>query len=65
MQLAELVIQIVGSSSKIEYRPLPQDDPMQRCPDITRAKAALNWHPEIKLKEGIQRTVNYFVSILR
>ena len=65
LQLAELVIQIVGSNSKIEYRPLPQDDPMQRCPDITRAKAALNWHPEIKLKEGIQRTANYFVSILR
>ena len=65
LQLAELVIQIVGSKSKIEFHPLPQDDPMQRCPDITRAKAKLNWQPEIELKEGLKKTVEYFVTILR
>ena len=65
LQLAELVIQIVGGKSKIEFHPLPQDDPIQRCPDITRAKAKLNWQPEIELKEGLKKTVDYFISILR
>jgi len=65
LQLAELVIQIVGSKSKIQYHPLPQDDPMQRCPDISRAKTDLNWRPSVQLDKGLRETVKYFISILR
>ena len=61
-QLAEMVIEIVGSKSIIEYRPLPQDDPMQRCPDISRAKDKLNWIPTIDVKKGLQKTIDHFAS---
>ena len=61
-QLAEMVIEIVGSKSIIEYRPLPQDDPMQRCPDISRAKDKLNWIPTVEVKEGLQKTIDHFTS---
>ena len=61
-QLAEMVIEIVGSKSIIEYRPLPQDDPMQRCPDISRAKDKLNWTPTVDMKEGLQKTIDHFTS---
>ncbi|HIP09046.1 MAG TPA: SDR family oxidoreductase [Rhodospirillales bacterium] len=61
-QLAEMVIEIVGSKSIIEYRPLPQDDPMQRCPDISRAKNKLNWIPTVEVKEGLQKTIDHFTS---
>ena len=61
-QLAEMVIEIVGSKSIIEYRPLPQDDPMQRCPDISRAKDKLNWIPTVEVKKGLQKTIDYFTS---
>ena len=61
-QLAEMVIEIVGSKSIIEYRPLPQDDPMQRCPDISRAKDKLNWIPTVDVKKGLQRTIDHFAS---
>ncbi|HIM19718.1 MAG TPA: SDR family oxidoreductase [Rhodospirillales bacterium] len=61
-QLAEMVIEIVGSKSIIEYRPLPQDDPMQRCPDISRAKDKLNWIPTVEVKEGLQKTIHHFTS---
>lgn len=59
-ELAELVVELTGSSSKIDYRPLPQDDPMQRCPDISLAKANLNWEPQIQLREGLEKTIEYF-----
>ena len=62
VQLAEMVIKIVGSKSIIEYRPLPQDDPMQRCPDISRAKGKLNWIPTVEVKEGLQKTIDHFTS---
>ena len=62
VQLAELVIEIVGSKSIIEYRPLPQDDPMQRCPDISRAKDKLNWIPKVDVKKGLQKTIDHFAS---
>ncbi len=62
VQLAKMVIEIVGSKSIIEYRPLPQDDPMQRCPDISRAKDKLNWIPTIEVKEGLQKTIDHFTS---
>ena len=65
LQLAKMVIEIVGSKSKIEYHRLPEDDPMQRCPDITRAKDQLNWCPEVQLKEGLQKTIDYFATIVK
>ena len=59
-ELADLVIAQTGTSSGIEYRPLPQDDPVRRQPDITRAKAALDWEPTIPLAEGLARTIEFF-----
>ncbi len=63
-ELAELVIEMTGSKSKIEHRPLPEDDPMQRCPDIGFAKRALGWEPTIKLADGLTETIAYFKGIL-
>jgi len=63
-QLAERVLALVGSRSKIIYKELPQDDPQQRRPDITLAKAQLNWQPSIALDEGLRRTVEYFRALL-
>ena len=59
-ELAELVVELTGSNSEIDYRPLPQDDPMQRCPDISLAKANLGWEPKVQLREGLQQTIDYF-----
>ena len=59
-QLAEEVVRICGSSSGVEYRPLPEDDPKQRQPDISRAQKLLDWNPSIPLNEGLQKTVAYF-----
>ena len=63
-ELAERVIRLTGSASQIIHRPLPQDDPMQRCPDITKARAVLGWQPSIALDQGLQRTVEYFRGML-
>src|SRR5512139_409770 len=63
-QLAETVIELTGSKSKIEYRPLPQDDPRQRQPDISKAKEILGWAPTIHLEEGVRRTIAYFDELL-
>ena len=63
-QLAERVLALVSSRSKIIYKELPQDDPQQRRPDITLAKAQLNWQPSIALEEGLCRTVEYFRALL-
>jgi UDP-glucuronate decarboxylase len=63
-QLAELVIELSGSRSQIiKARPLPMDDPLQRRPDITLARARLGWEPKIALREGLARTIAYFQSI--
>jgi UDP-glucuronate decarboxylase len=59
-ELAEKVIGIIGGSSKIVYQPLPQDDPTQRQPDITQAKAVLGWEPKVPLDEGLPKTVEFF-----
>ncbi|MBU3670892.1 MAG: SDR family oxidoreductase [Polynucleobacter sp.] len=59
-QLAELVIRLTGSKSKLVFRPLPLDDPKQRQPDIALAKKMLNWEPRIELEAGLKRTVEYF-----
>ncbi len=65
LQLAEIVIDITGSSSKIIHEPLPVDDPMQRKPDITKATELLGWKPEIELREGITKAAAYFERVLR
>lgn len=62
-QLAQMVIELTNSSSKLVYMPLPADDPMQRQPDITLAKKHLNWEPTIALREGLQKTIEYFDSL--
>jgi UDP-glucuronate decarboxylase len=59
-QLAEEVVKICGSRSGVKYLPLPQDDPKQRKPDISRAQTLLGWSPTIPLSEGLQKTVAYF-----
>ena len=63
-ELAEIVLEVTGSSSVIEHRPLPTDDPTQRQPDITRARDLLDWEPQVQLREGVERTVAYFRSIV-
>jgi UDP-glucuronate decarboxylase len=63
-ELAEIIIELTGSRSKIEHRPLPVDDPIQRCPDISQAKALLNWQPQTALRPGLQRTIAYFDELL-
>lgn len=60
LQLAREIIEITGSSSKLEYRPLPQDDPRQRQPDISIARSELGWEPTVQLREGLARTISYF-----
>jgi UDP-glucuronate decarboxylase len=64
-ELAEQVIDLTGSSSKIVLRPLPQDDPRQRCPDISKARDILNWKPTVNLREGLTATIAYFDQLLR
>ena len=59
-QIAETIITMTGSTSKIVYRPLPTDDPKQRRPDITRARTLLGWEPKVQLDEGLIKTVEYF-----
>jgi len=59
-QFAEEVIELVGSKSKVVYEPLPQDDPKQRKPDITKAQEILGWEPKVDRKEGLRRTLDYF-----
>src|ERR1700761_515131 len=63
-ELAERVIDLTNSSSKIVHRPLPQDDPMQRCPDITLAKRELGWDPKVPLEDGLRATIAYFDELL-
>jgi UDP-glucuronate decarboxylase len=64
LELAEMTLRLTGSRSRLVRRPLPQDDPKQRQPDITRAKAALAWQPKVELEEGLGRTVDYFRRLL-
>ncbi|MEL6830511.1 MAG: UDP-glucuronic acid decarboxylase family protein [Pseudomonadota bacterium] len=64
-ELAELVIELTGSKSQLAYKPLPQDDPKQRQPNITLAKDNLDWEPKVPLKEGLGRTITYFDDLLQ
>jgi UDP-glucuronate decarboxylase len=63
-ELAELTLRLTGSRSELVFRPLPQDDPRQRQPDITLARSSLGWAPTVALEEGLKRTIAYFRSIL-
>jgi UDP-glucuronate decarboxylase len=63
-KLAEITIDLTGSASKIVHRPLPQDDPKQRKPDITRAHEVLDWRPTLPLREGLTKTIGYFENLL-
>ena len=62
-QLAEMVIKLTGASSKLVFKPLPSDDPMQRKPDIGRAREALGWEPTVQLEAGLTRTIGYFEKL--
>jgi len=63
LELAEAVIRLTGSTSRIVYRPLPQDDPLQRRPDITRARDLLGWAPSVPLEDGLKKTIAYFKNL--
>ena len=65
LELAKLVIDLTGAKSTIMHKPLPSDDPTQRCPDITLAKGRLGWEPTIPLQEGLKKTIAYFEEFLR
>ena len=60
LQFASKILELTGSKSTIEYRPLPQDDPQVRQPDISKAKRILNWEPKVSLEEGLAKTIEYF-----
>lgn len=63
-EIADLIVSLTNSRSEIEFRPLPQDDPRQRCPDITKARELLHWSPKIALEDGLIRTISYFDRLL-
>lgn len=63
-ELANLVVELTGSKSNIVYKPLPEDDPRKRKPDITLARTKLGWEPTIPLKEGLLKTIDYFKSVM-
>lgn len=62
LELAKLIIKLTGTKSKIVFKPLPQDDPCRRKPDITKARNLLNWQPRVKLREGLLKTLEWFNS---
>jgi UDP-glucuronate decarboxylase len=64
LELAQKIIELTASSSQLTFKPLPQDDPLQRQPDITLAKQQLNWEPTINLDEGLKKTIHYFKGIV-
>jgi UDP-glucuronate decarboxylase len=64
IELAQTVLDLVGSRSRVVRRPLPENDPKQRQPDISRAQELLNWRPHIALKEGLIKTIAYFERLL-
>jgi UDP-glucuronate decarboxylase len=64
LELAEVVLELTGSKSNLEYRDLPVDDPVRRRPDISRAKQELGWEPRVPLREGLARSIAYFDNFL-
>jgi UDP-glucuronate decarboxylase len=63
-KLAETVLRMIPTKSRLVLRPLPQDDPMQRCPDISRAREYLGWEPQVPLEEGLEKTIEYFRQVI-
>lgn len=63
-EIAETVLRLTGSGSHIEHRPLPENDPVRRCPDIGRARQHMGWEPRVTLEEGLSRTIEYFRTVL-
>ena len=63
-ELAETVLRLTGSKSELVFRTLPQDDPTQRQPDITKARAALGWEPKVGLEDGLKETILYFKKVI-
>lgn len=63
-ELAETVLRLTGSKSELVFRPLPQDDPTQRQPDISKARAALGWEPKVNLEDGLKETITYFKKVI-
>ena len=59
-EIAELVIELTGSNSKISFQPLPKDDPVRRQPDISLAREVLDWQPKVELEEGLPKVIEYF-----
>jgi UDP-glucuronate decarboxylase len=64
LELAEMILKLTGSSSRLAYRKLPADDPRQRQPDISLAKKTLAWEPKVPLEEGLKLTIRYFRELL-
>ncbi len=64
MDIAESVLELTGSQSEMSYHPLPEDDPLQRCPDISLAKKVLDWEPIVPLEEGLTKTIEYFRGVV-
>ena len=65
LELASTVVSMTGSRSRIVHKPLPQDDPRQRQPDISKARCLLGWSPKVQLQAGLERTIGYFEELLR
>jgi UDP-glucuronate decarboxylase len=65
MALAQTIIELTGSKSRIVHRALPPDDPRQRQPDIAQAQTMLGWSPSVSLRQGLERTIPYFETLLR
>ena len=63
-ELADIIIDLTGSRSKVDYMNLPSDDPLQRCPDITKAKELLAWEPKVGLSVGLGKTIDYFSKLI-
>jgi len=63
-QLADIIVDLTNSKSKVDYLNLPSDDPLQRCPDITRAQSLLNWRPKVELETGLLKTIRYFDELM-
>jgi UDP-glucuronate decarboxylase len=60
LELAQKTLELTGSSARLVFKPLPQDDPQQRCPDISRAKRLLDWQPTVSLTTGLKEAIRYF-----
>ena len=65
LELAQMIIELAGSSSSLEYQELPSDDPKKRCPDISRANEKLGWKPKVPLKDGLTKTIEYFEELIK